>query len=235
MDLIPDNPFRSIGKLIPSGGLDFLTNLLPNTRPKSKSGGKDSGAMLLNNKGQEDYTPSATRTSSIVDNPPLKSDPTKVNSSSSKKTVDPLLSQLQFFQLIAPFLQQTIQQATSGLQSTAQQYEQDMGSVVSNMPESLQSLYGGVVPGVTNALNNQAAASAQSATAQPEYSFMMGLIESLRSQQEQAMQQQMMIEQLQRQLAQGGADDSGLDGFIKSAVADAFQQRGQTSPRKPVT
>lgn len=231
MDLIPDNPFRSIGKLIPGGGdgLDFLTKLLPNTRPKSKKK-EEGGAALSNNKGQEDYTPSVPRTSSIVDNPPLKSDPTKVNAASSanKRTVDPLLSQLQFFQLIAPFLQQTIQQATSGLQSTAQQYEQDMGSVVSNMPESLQSLYGGVVPGVTGALNNQAAAGAQSALAQPEYSFMMGLIESLRSQQEQALQQQMMIDQLQRQLAagSGGGENDAMAALIQSMIApDANKKR----------
>lgn len=203
MELFGGNPLRGLGDLVPDFG-DWATKLLPNTKPKKK-GSKEPAAALSNNKGQEDYTPSPSRTSSIVDNPPYKPgmDPTKINTGASvkKPTVDPLQAQLAFFQLVMPFLQQTIQKATGGMQQTANQYEQDMSGVVSNMPQSLQSIYGNVVPNAANAMRNEAGAQAQSALAMPEYSFMMGLIESLRTQQEQAMQQQMMIDQLQRQLA----------------------------------
>lgn len=201
MELFGGNPLRGLGDLVPDFG-DWATKLLPNTKPKKK-GSKEPAAALSNSKGQEDYTPSAPRTSSIVDSPPYKpgADPTKLTSTTKKPTVDPLQAQLAFFQLVMPFLQQTIQKATGGMNDAANQYEQDMSGVVSNMPQSLQSIYGNTAQNVSGAMRNEAGAQAQSALAMPEYSFMMGLIESLRTQQEQAMQQQMMIDQLQKQLA----------------------------------
>lgn len=144
------------------------------------------------------------------------------------KSVDPLASQLAFFQLIAPFIQQQIQAAVGGMNSTADSYQQQMGGVTSNLPESVQGLYSEVVPNVAGSIRDQGGAMAQSAAAKPEYDFMMGLIQSLREQQERDIQNQMLIQQLQAELAKkpaGGEDDELASMFAALLQPDATAKK----------
>lgn len=213
MDLFGGEGLNKIG--------GFLKNLLPNI---------DASGMLPNTHGTSGVSEGKGKspTAPATGPSPGYSDAmSKWNAatpkSQAKSSVDPLLSQLAFLQLVAPFLQQSIQQATSGLNSEADKYQSEMGGVVSNMPQSLQELYGGVVPGVSGALREQATAGAQSAAAKPEYDFMMGLVQSVREQQEQNIQNQMLIQQLQSQLGSGtGGSGDGTEAFIQAAVEEAF-------------
>jgi len=146
---------------------------------------------------------------------------------SSVATTLPLLNQLRFAEMIGPYLQGQVGQATSGINNAVDKFQQGFAQSGQSLPTSIQDQLAGQAGQVADSSRGMAQAFQTSSAAGLPYQLLMQLVGTLQSQQESAMQREIDLQTqlaVQRQLAsqqsqQQKQSSGGLDPALLAALA----------------